>query len=189
MGFKCNHCGFCCKGEKGIEVNLTLGDIYRICEHEMITIDEFFEKYGGLKPFGDPRYPGEYEVDIGLDMPCKFWKNGKCSIYEARPLNCRIFPYWLLVRAPKERLKELLKGECEYTLEKKDLKKYKEYQDAIAKILLEEANLYKPGKRIKTKKIDEEPDVFLIKAKIIENLNNIKSNMYRLLKAESIIKK
>ena len=42
MGFKCNDCGFCCKGEKGIQVNLTIGDIYRLCEFLMITLEEFF---------------------------------------------------------------------------------------------------------------------------------------------------
>lgn len=25
---------------------------------------------------------------------CIFWKNG-CSVYEARPLQCRTFPFWL----------------------------------------------------------------------------------------------
>lgn len=188
MGFKCNDCGFCCKGEKGIQVNLTVGDIYRICEFLMITVEEFFDKYGGLKPFKDPRKPDGYDIDMGLEMPCKFWKNGKCSIYSARPLNCRIFPYWLLVRAPEDKLKGLLKGKCEYTLDKKSMKKYEDYQKKVGDIIMLESSMYEIGKRTKTKKIDEEIDISMVKAKIVENLDQIKYDKVRLIKAEEILK-
>jgi Fe-S-cluster containining protein len=29
---------------------------------------------------------------------CIFWKDG-CSVYESRPLQCRIFPFWRMVMA------------------------------------------------------------------------------------------
>lgn len=187
MGFKCNNCGFCCKGKKDIQVNLTIGDIYRICEKLMITVEDFFDKYAGLKPFGDPRTPKEYDIDIGLNMPCPFYKDNKCTIYNARPVNCRIFPYWLLVRAPKDKLNDLLKGKCEYTLDKKSLKAYKKYQDAIAKVLLEESSYYDIKEKTTSKKINKKPNINEIKSNIIVHLDSIKFNKLKLIESEKIL--
>jgi Fe-S-cluster containining protein len=188
MGFTCKGCGLCCSGDRGIQVNLTIGDVYRICEYLMITVEEFFERYAGMKAFGDPRHPKVYDVDIGLDMPCKFRKDGKCSIYPARPLNCRIFPYWLLVRAKEDKLKELLKGKCEYTLDKKSLKQCLDYQNSIGAIILSESKFYETNKKSKTKNIKDSPELSLIKASIIENLDNIKYNRTKIFEAEGNLK-
>jgi len=28
------------------------------------------------------------------NLDCTFWENGGCSVFEARPLQCRSFPFW-----------------------------------------------------------------------------------------------
>lgn len=189
-GFVCNNCGLCCSGDKGIQVNLTLGDIYRICEHELMTIDQFFkdQRYAGLRPFGDPRTPGIFDIDIGLNMPCKFRKDNKCMVYEARPLNCRLFPYWLLLRAKKPDLDKMLKGRCQYSLDKPYLKMYKEYQDILGQILLKESGYYVIDKKTSSKNFKDTPDITEIKSKIILNLDKIKMNNIKIIKAEKIIR-
>ena len=188
VGFECKNCGMCCSGYKGIQVNLTIGDIYRICELLLISVDEFFGKYAGLKPFKDPRHPKTFDMDIGLNMPCKFRKDNKCSIYPARPLNCRIFPYWLLVRAPENKLKELLKGKCEYKLDKKSLKKYAKYQEILGELIIKESKMYEINKTSKIKGIKIKPDIHEIKASIIKNLDIIKMDRVRIIEAEKILK-
>ena len=170
---QCQHCQKCCGEDPRININLSVGDIFRICQFLKITIDEFFEKYAGIKTFQDPRI-GDYK-DLGLNIPCKFRKDMKCTVYEARPANCRIFPYWVLTLAPEDKLKQVLKYPCKYDLNKKPI--YKKYQDAIAEILLEEVNWYK----------EERLDTKQIKQIIAENLIKISLNTEKLKQAEKIL--
>lgn len=37
---------------------------------------------------------GLYTLDMPDDEPCIYLENGQCGIYEARPLQCRTFPFW-----------------------------------------------------------------------------------------------
>lgn len=173
---QCQHCGKCCNDKK-ISINLSVGDIWRICSFLKISIDEFFKRYGGIKKFKDPRDLKE-EDDLGLNMPCKFRKNGECSIYSARPVNCRIFPYWVFALIPERDIKRLLKDyECKYNLKNK--KTYKKYQEAIANILLEEAKWFD---------VDNEFSISKVKEAIGYNLYKIGIHNKELEKAEKIIK-
>ena len=111
-------------------------------------------------------------------MPCKFRKNGKCSIYEARPVNCRIFPYWVFALIPENEVKRLLKDyECKYNF--KDKKLYKNYQEALAKVLLEEAKWFS---------VDNQFSISKVKEAIGCNLYKIGINNKKLEKAEKIIR-
>jgi len=185
---ECRHCGQCCTDTR-ININLSVGDIWRICAHKGISVDEFFEEFGGMRLFGDPRTPNEFDVDIGLNMPCPFRKEGRCSIYKARPANCRIFPYWVLVTVPEEKLPEVLKyNGFKYDLKNKPI--YKEYSNAIGKVILEEAKWFDMDMKVKKN------EKFLmplpsneVKEAIAKNLNKIKKNFYKLEKAEEIIRK
>ncbi len=48
----------------------------------------------------------------GAEKSCPFLKEGKCSVYEARPTQCRTFPFWpeLMTEAPWKALKEFCPG-------------------------------------------------------------------------------
>ena len=170
-----------------MQINLTLGDIHRICEYLKIPVDELFAKYVGLKPFGDP-VTGGYEIDIGIHTPCVFRKTNKCRIYDSRPLNCRLFPFWILAKAPEEKLKDLLKGRCEYDYNDANLEKWREYFSIISEVLLKEAEYYVIGERIKTKEINEKADVETIKEKIEEHIDEIKKNQERIKETEKLLK-
>ncbi len=93
--FKCTGCGECCKIDGYIHVNKT--DIKRFALHFGISVSEFKEKY--VK-----RVPGWGNVlKGGREGPCVFLKNGKCSAYGARPVQCRTFPYWdMITSSPSE---------------------------------------------------------------------------------------
>lgn len=43
---------------------------------------------------------------------CRFLKNGKCSVYEARPTQCKTFPFWpeLMVNSSYAALKDFCPG-------------------------------------------------------------------------------
>ena len=194
---KCNYCG-----DPLTQINLTVGDIWRIADFLKADVSELFKDKIGLNPFREPKFENIYDIDLGLNLPCKFRVNEKCSIYPARPLNCRLFPKWIIAEFPEDKVKEILKDH-KYDLSKK--KEYKKYVDTVGKILMEEAEFYKIFKKINVKglfdikgndlrekefnrvqklremfkdhlKIDE------IKKAIDENLDKIKENKKKLNK-------
>ncbi len=142
MPFKCKNCGYCCKNTTA-QINLTLGDIKRISGYLNIPFEKIFGKYIRMAPFASSETVYDYE--LGLIMPCNFRINKKCSIYPARPLNCRLFPYWILAEAPDDEIKNIItkKHKCmkllSITLNEKN--KYKKYKDEIGKILLDESKI------------------------------------------------
>jgi len=103
MPFECKHCGQCCIDEC-TQINLSLGDIVRICKFLNCSMSEIMQKIG-IKPFADNETANHYDYELGLNIPCEFREDGKCSIYPARPLNCRMFPYLFLGNVEKDQLK------------------------------------------------------------------------------------
>jgi hypothetical protein len=85
LNFECARCGDCCRGEPGF-VWLRSADTRRIAEHLGISEKDFLVKYART-----------FSKRISLrELPngdCIFWEK-KCLIYEARPPQCRSFPFW-----------------------------------------------------------------------------------------------
>lgn len=144
MGFECKHCGQCCIDEC-TQINLSVGDIVRICKLLNCNVGELMDKIG-IKPFGDPENTNEFEYELGLNIPCEFRKGERCEIYSARPLNCRIFPYFFLAKFEAGQLKDVIDpshkcvlGEISITAEEKEL--YSKYSEFIGSLIIEEAKL------------------------------------------------
>lgn len=89
LQFSCTSCGHCCRHEPGY-VFLSKKDLKALCRHTNLSQEEFTARYCR-------------KVDLGLAMrlslietpenDCIFWDNG-CTVYEARPLQCRTYPFW-----------------------------------------------------------------------------------------------
>ncbi len=88
LRFKCTGCGKCCTGSPGY-VYLSSTDLDRMSDHFKMTREQFAQKYTRL-------VEDQYAL---LDMPgsydCVFLKNNQCTAYEARPTQCRTFPWWI----------------------------------------------------------------------------------------------
>jgi len=208
---ECTHCGLCCK-DACTQVNLTIGDIYRISDFLNKPIDELIPEFIDINPFGDPDLI-HYDLDIGLNNPCKFRKDGKCSIYEARPLNCRIFPYWILARAPPEQLTEILSEHgCRYDITLK--KDYAKYSQILGDIILQESKWLELNRKVNVTRLksfneitetdfrakeeakvklikewnQEKIDKDMIQSIITRNFNIIKENTDKIKEAEKILK-
>lgn len=88
LRFQCTGCGKCCTGSPGY-VYLSVQDLDRLAAHFALTPQQFAQQY---TRFIDGQYalldrPGSYD--------CQFLKNNQCTVYEARPTQCRTFPWWI----------------------------------------------------------------------------------------------
>lgn len=153
--FSCLHSGKCCTLTT-TQINITFGDINRLSDFTNIPVRELFEKkIIGLQPFPDPEHPGKFDVELGLNIPCHFRVGKKCTVYNGRPLNCRMFPYNIISQAPKEKWKEIFddRYQCVHsiTISDETKKKYGKYAEEIGNAIIEESET--------TDKIMEELDI------------------------------
>jgi hypothetical protein len=85
--FECQGTGRCCtsRGSYGY-VYLTLKDRRRLAEHLKISTLSFTRRYCS-------KTSGHFHLkDFRKD--CQFLKGKGCSVYEARPTQCRTWPFW-----------------------------------------------------------------------------------------------
>ena len=83
--------GRCCTGESGY-IYVTKAEIIKIAELLDMDVNEFGVKYLFKKGY---KYSlKERKVDDSYE--CVFYdkKNNGCQIYEARPSQCKTFPFW-----------------------------------------------------------------------------------------------
>ncbi len=138
------NCGKCCSAFYA-QINITIGDLIRISDFSEKPVSHVLKNFIGINPFGDPENPTKFSYELGINIPCLLRKNNKCSIYEARPLNCRLFPYWVLVQAFVFNKKEMIDNsyKCMDNLELSGdkIRNYSNYSKLIGNILMQEASL------------------------------------------------
>lgn len=85
--FECQGSGKCCtsRGEYGY-VYLTLTDRKRFAKHFKMETAAFTKKYCD-KTLGHFHFKHP-------ERDCEFLKDKKCTVYEARPAQCRTWPFW-----------------------------------------------------------------------------------------------
>ncbi|RZA09338.1 MAG: YkgJ family cysteine cluster protein [Proteobacteria bacterium] len=96
--FECQGSGRCCVSRDGYGyVYVTLEDRRRFAKFFNLSLREFTKEY--------------CEKDDGIwkirdfTSACRFLKENRCSVYEARPTQCRTWPFWpetMKARAWKE---------------------------------------------------------------------------------------
>jgi uncharacterized protein len=103
--FECQGSGKCCvsHGEYG-NVYLTTFDRKRMAKSLKLTTTAFTLKYCDRE--GDEeRYLYRLKDEGSAD--CQFLKNKQCSVYEGRPEQCRVWPFWPEAMSPKIWKKEV----------------------------------------------------------------------------------
>jgi Fe-S-cluster containining protein len=86
--FSCTQCGNCCTGAPGV-VWVTEEDIVRIAEHLGVSVGEV--RLMHTRPVGRRLSLREF-----ANGDCTFFdgETRRCRIYEARPVQCRTWPFW-----------------------------------------------------------------------------------------------
>lgn len=102
LKFQCQSSGNCCTshGEFGF-VFLTIDDRRRFAKHLKLSTAAFTRKYCDLKE-------GVWHLKEDPKNPdCMFLSKKRCSVYEARPTQCRTWPFWPEVMNAKSWGKEV----------------------------------------------------------------------------------
>jgi Fe-S-cluster containining protein len=95
LRFSCTRCSECCRIDPGF-VFLRKKDTEALVSALKMAYSEFITGYCRWVPNldgGDRRPLERLSLREKTNYDCIFWKNG-CSVYEARPLQCRTFPFW-----------------------------------------------------------------------------------------------
>ena len=87
LRFTCTQCGNCCTGAPGF-VWVGLEEIERLAAHLGLEVDEFGRRF--VRRVG--RHHSLIERPNG---DCVFWDRASgCTVYQARPVQCRTWPFW-----------------------------------------------------------------------------------------------
>jgi Fe-S-cluster containining protein len=90
LQFECLRCGRCCTGAPGY-VYLSEQDIASIADFLKKDKISFLGEYTrSVTLFGEHRI----SLTERTNYDCVFWKGGDCLIYDARPYQCRAYPFW-----------------------------------------------------------------------------------------------
>lgn len=87
LRFECQGEGKCClsRGEYGY-VYLSFNDRRRLASYFGMSTAEFTARYA-------EKEDGCYQLRYA-DRDCPFFNDNRCAVYEARPWQCRTWPFW-----------------------------------------------------------------------------------------------
>lgn len=124
LKFQCTECGKCCTGSPGF-VWVSKEEIISIAKLLNISVELFKKKYLRQR---DNRYALVEKKSQNHD--CIFLKDKKCLIYQARPSQCRTFPWWRENLNTKESWK-LASESCEGINEQAPLVSYEQIEKLL----------------------------------------------------------
>ena len=106
LAFECTGCGDCCTGAPGA-VWVDDDDVARLAVHFGMTPSEFEAAHVR-------RLVGRRSLLERFTGDCEFWSRETrgCTVYEARPTQCRTYPFWPHLVNAKESW-DGVKAECE----------------------------------------------------------------------------
>lgn len=89
LRFECTRCHACCRHDPGY-VFLSRDDANRLASHLGLEVEAFLETYCRCVDLGSGPV---YSLKEKPNFDCVFWDQG-CTVYAARPVQCRTYPFW-----------------------------------------------------------------------------------------------
>lgn len=99
ISFHCTQCGNCCRHVK-YSVPLETLDLFRLTQFLIRQGNELYGMEAVLLQYTSPQYLTENGYPIfflnstGPEDECIFFKDGLCSIQQAKPRACRLYPFY-----------------------------------------------------------------------------------------------
>ncbi|MBN1825228.1 MAG: YkgJ family cysteine cluster protein [Candidatus Eisenbacteria bacterium] len=94
LRFRCTACGRCCRRPGW--VCFTDADLRRAARFVGVPVHRFRERHI------DEKNGEGFWIRVTRRRPCPFFRGGVCTIHEARPEQCRSFPFWPEILASRE---------------------------------------------------------------------------------------
>jgi len=92
LRFSCTRCSSCCRHESGF-VYLSENDLSRLADEFKMEYTAFIATWCRWVSFN--RDSERLALKEKSNFDCIFWKDpAGCTVYHARPLQCRTFPFW-----------------------------------------------------------------------------------------------
>lgn len=90
--FECTQCSHCCRHDSGY-VFLSKADLNALVHFTEMSEEQFLQTYCRVVQFNNEQRISLIETK---KFDCIFWKKELqgCSVYAARPLQCRTYPFW-----------------------------------------------------------------------------------------------
>src|SRR5262245_28253885 len=88
LRFTCTQCGACCSGDPG-HVWVNSEEVAALAAHLSLSVADFESRY--LRRVGSRR--SLFERHSG-DCIFLHETTRRCTVYEARPVQCRTWPFW-----------------------------------------------------------------------------------------------
>ncbi len=104
LRFRCTACGQCCTGEPG-HVWATKEEIKRMAKARGLSKHAFEQRF--VRRVGK-----RFSLKERDNGDCCMLKDGKCTVYSAKPQRCTTFPFWDPVLMDADEWEET-KGRCE----------------------------------------------------------------------------
>lgn len=98
LSFECQKCSSCCSGGPGY-VWLSEADIGLLAERLNLAVDEFVATFCR---FVEVEGGKALSLRERKNYDCVFLEDGRCSVYDARPVQCRRYPFWEDIVATEE---------------------------------------------------------------------------------------
>jgi uncharacterized protein len=88
LRFQCTGCGECCRSRHGKPswVYVTIDERRRLAAHLKLRVSDFTRRYC-------TKTNGFYHLR-NPNQDCLFLDGARCTVYAARPGQCRTFPFW-----------------------------------------------------------------------------------------------
>lgn len=87
LKFSCQKCGVCCTSHEGYEyVYLSSADIKALSKQLNLTERKFLKRHTAKD--------GPYRILKWTKEECNFLTDKGCTVYPARPMQCRTWPFW-----------------------------------------------------------------------------------------------
>ena len=96
--FRCTLCGACCRNVKET-VPVSCQDAFYLTKHlrdqgiDIYCVDQFLEQYAEPALLDECGFFVYFLKSVGEDNACIFLKDSRCSVQEAKPLACRLYPF------------------------------------------------------------------------------------------------
>ena len=96
--FRCIGCGACCRHVRQ-SVPLESLDVFRLAKYlrdagaDIRSADDFLAQYAEPVLLDECGYTMYMLVVTGADDACIFLKNSRCTVHQAKPRACRLYPF------------------------------------------------------------------------------------------------